>query len=66
MADDTMGGEQQAKAAAGAAVSSHKDAPAAKYGGHDEAGKPAEVPEQPNPSDPANTGTTPGSVADVG
>jgi len=39
--------------------------PDARYGGHDE---PAAVqtPEQPNPSDPANTGTTPGSNADNG
>ncbi len=40
---------------------------AAKYGGHDAPKGPAvEAPEQPNPSDPANTGTTPGSVAEVG
>jgi hypothetical protein len=66
MADETMGGEQQSTAAAGASASSHKDAPATKYGGHDEAGKPVDVPKQPNPSDPGNTGTTPGSNADVG
>jgi hypothetical protein len=66
MADETMGGEQQSKAAAGAAASSDKGAPAAKHGGHDDAGKPAEAPKQPNPSDPGNTGTTPGSNADAG
>jgi len=39
--------------------------PGARYGGHNE---PAalQTPPQPNPSDPANTGTTPGSTADNG
>jgi len=37
---------------------------AAKYGGHDERAEPAaKVTQDPNPSDPGNTGTTPGSNA---
>jgi hypothetical protein len=39
----------------------------ALYGGHDAAtGKPQEAKDDINPSDPANTGTTPGSNAKVG
>ncbi len=37
---------------------------ATKYGAHDV--PDAKAPEQPNPSDPGNTGTTPGTNAKVG
>lgn len=41
-------------------------AAAAKYGGHEVKEAGSKTVEQPNPSDPGNTGTTPGTVADVG